>query len=516
VWVRRLFFILALLYILPFWVVEYIPTTDGPCHTYNAWVHRQHGNVEEYPLFNSHYEIDPRPLPNWITHGTLTLLMLAVPPLLAEKILVSGYVLLFLAGAWYFVGSVRPTERWPAFLAFPFVYNQLFQFGFYNFSISLGLFFFAVGFWWRHRDGFGLGAAVTLNLLLWLCWFSHILSFMLALFSIGVLWLVTLERDRLRRHLWQIPALGPQIFLPIWFFAAQGTATVGSASSFADLFRNFNSLLVLFTFSVVQIHGARLLALLFLVLTVLTVLRRRPLRVVKEDGFLLLSLLFVALYYLSPEGMSGGSILKPRLSLYPFLILLPWLSPWRGRLAPAVSAAALALVAALNLGYLVHWYRLLDVEMRQYARGLEAIRPNSRVLPLLFEHSGSADLTSIFGHTFSYVALEKGLVDWDNYSATTSLFPVRFRRSVHRPNVWHIEATPHEFPLRQYLDQVDYVYTWKMPPGLVVARRLRSGYDLIWEKDGGALWQRKPPRAKRVQSPHAQPARRGERLRAGA
>src|SRR6185295_17869081 len=54
---RRLFFALALLYVLPFWTVHHLPTVDGPCHAYNAWILRQHGNTAEYPLFQQYYEI---------------------------------------------------------------------------------------------------------------------------------------------------------------------------------------------------------------------------------------------------------------------------------------------------------------------------------------------------------------------------------------------------------------------------------------------------------------------------
>src|SRR5687767_14061109 len=118
--VRRLFFALAALYVLPFWTVRYLPTVDGPCHTYNAWILRQYHNVERYPLFQQYYEINAQPYPNWISQGTMALLMFVVPPLAADKLLVSGYVLLFLGGIWYLTAALRPPrERWLAFLAFP-------------------------------------------------------------------------------------------------------------------------------------------------------------------------------------------------------------------------------------------------------------------------------------------------------------------------------------------------------------------------------------------------------------
>src|SRR6476661_8626150 len=118
-WLGALFFTLALLYLLPFWIVHYLPTVDGPCHTYNAWIVRQYGNVREFPLFRQYYEVNAEPYPNWIGHGIMALLMLVAPPLVAEKLLVSLYALAFLGGVWYLAGSARPGGRWFAFLGFP-------------------------------------------------------------------------------------------------------------------------------------------------------------------------------------------------------------------------------------------------------------------------------------------------------------------------------------------------------------------------------------------------------------
>jgi hypothetical protein len=514
-WIRRLFFGLAVLYVLPFWVVTYIPTTDGPCHTYNAWVLRNYENTEEYPLFQSHYEIDLRPYPNWLSHALLFVLMGAVPPLIAEKLLVSAYVLVFLGGAWYLAGSVRPEERWPAFLAFPFVYNQTFQFGFYNFSISLGLFFFALGFWWRRRSGLDLSTAVKLNLLLWLCYFTHILSFVLSLASIGVLWLVTLRKETWRRHLLHIPALLPQVPLPLWFFRTLGTETLPAPWPLDQLWRYFIRLEVLFTFDELQRRGAKRLVFVFLILAVLTFLRgnvrwsgRRPRLVFREaDAFLLLAGLFVLLYFFSPGGMSGGSLVKDRLSLYPYLLLLPWLAP-RVPSVRTAGVAVLAVLAALNLGYLVHWYRILDGDIRQYLAGLERVRPDTRLLPILFDNRGSAARSAVLGHAASYAALEKGLIDWDNYEAITGLFPVRFREGVRELDQGVIETQPDIVPVRSYRRRVDYVYTWKMPPDALLAHRLRKHYRLVWEKDGAALFV---PRRERVRSPRPLYASESER-----
>ena len=383
---RRLFFILAVLYVLPFWTVQYLPTTDGPCHTYNAWVFRNHGNQEEFPLFHQYYELNLRPYPNWTGHAVMVALMYAVPPLIAEKLLVSGYVLLFLGGAWYLAGAVHPGERWLAFLAFPLAYNQLFQFGFYNFSIAVAVLLFVLGFWWRHRETPNLRFAVGMNLLLGLCWFSHILPFILALLSIAVLWLATLRRANWRRHLLHVLILAPQTILPFWFFQVQGTGSYHEpARTLLGLIWYLVPPRVLVTFSGFQLYPALVVAAAFLVFLFLTVWRRfrqeaGPRRLRETDAFLVLAAGVLALYFFGPEGMSGGSLIAQRLALLAYLFLIPCLSPRLSGRARGIAVGVLALTALVNLGYLVRTYVVLGEEVRRSVAGLEPVRPNSRVL----------------------------------------------------------------------------------------------------------------------------------------
>lgn len=499
VWLRRLFFGLSLLYILPFWTVHYLPTGDGPCHTYNAWILRQYDNVEQYPRFQEYYEIDTRPYPNWISQGTMALLMFAVPPLVAEKLFVSLYVLVFLAGAWYLAGAVESGRRWLALLAFPFAHNHLFQLGFYNFSMSLALFPWILGFWWRHRERGGLGYVVGINLLLWGCYFSHILSFSLALVAIAVLWLATLRRDNWRRHvLLHVAALAPQGFLPLWHLTFQGGGGAASEASWLEQARYFLELQALFAFDHVQRWAAVALALTFGGLVLLTLLRRRKPFLREADAFLLLAVVFTVIYFVSPDAMSGGSMVKIRLSLYPWLILIPWLSPGLSpgldERARGIFVSVLALAVLLNAGYLVRWYRLLEGEVATYLSGLGPVKPDTRVLPLHFEPSRRAAKVNVLAHAIGYEALEKGLVDWDNYEATVGFFPTRFRASAPPPVIWEIEATPGLVRPRQWRDRADYIYTWRMPPGCPLEPRLKKTYKLLSARDGGELWEKRRKR----------------------
>lgn len=517
-WTRRLFFALAVLYVLPFWTVRYLPTVDGPSHTYNAWVLVQHGDTERYPRFSELYQIDLRPHPNWIGHGGLALFMLVFPPLIAEKLVVSAYVLLFLSGAWYLAGSVRPEERWPAFLAFPFACHLLFQFGFYNFSFGLAAYLFTVGFWWRHRGKPDLAFALKINLLLVLCWLSHILSFTVSLLSIAVLWLATLRRENFRTWRWHVPILVPQLAFPAWFISVQGRDVVAAGYSFRDLLHSLVPPRMLHIFFSPFHRGLAVgVVLAFLLLVLLTLWRklshsrgRRP-ALEPEDAFLFLTLVLLALYFFGPEGMAGGTGTQERLSLFLYLALIPWLAPRLGRRGTAAAVAVLALAALANLGSILSWYRVLGQDMERFLAGLAPVRPNSRVLTLLFPTDSHAARLNVLSHATSYAALEKGLIDWDNYEAKFPYFPVQFRPSVRFPELEGILHDASVLRIRQNRSRIDAYYLWGMPPGHPLETRLRRSYYRLVAKTGdGALYERRPV-PPRKEAPRAGSARRSRR-----
>jgi hypothetical protein len=486
---RWLFWTMVALLLIPVWSVGYFPTTDGPSHVYNAWILRQYGNTQHYPLFRQYYEIDWRPIPNWLSHAVLALLMFPFDPRTAEKVLVSGYVVLLAASARFLAGSIDPDRRWLAWLALPLVYNQLLHLGFYNFCLSVGFCLIAVGTWWRHRDRPGFDLAVKLNLLLLLCWFSHIVSLVVALASIGVLWLVTLKGRPLKRHLLHVLILAPQVILPLWFVQAQGGGTTPAGTSTKGLWLSLLSFRVLYRFGREQVWIGIAMAVLFLVLTALTLVRRNAWR--EEDGFLLAALLAVVFYFVSPEGIAGGLLMKSRLSLYPWLLLIPWLAPRLGRRGRAAVLGAVGIVTVFQVGMLIHWYRLLQPEIREFVAAAEPIEPDSRVLPLLFKRNAAALPVDVLGHALGYVDVEKGLVDWGNYEAMTGHFPVRFRPETGLSDIYALEAHPGELNIRLYKGRTDYVFTWKMPPGSRMNRVLRQQFKPLAEQGPARVYRRK-------------------------
>src|SRR5438105_8416651 len=215
-WLTRLYVAVAIVTVLPIWSVRYLPTVDGPSHVYNSWILHELIRGVQGPIAEW-FRIDWRPNPNWIGHAVMSLLMFAVSPIIAEKLFVTAIVVFFLYAIWRFTAVVDEGNRIFAFLAVPFAYNLLLQNGFYNFCAGASLYFLIVAVWWKRHDRPDARTIAIVAALLLLCYFSHAMPVMLAMGSIGLLWLITLRGRRLLVYARHFIAFVPVVPLLVWF-----------------------------------------------------------------------------------------------------------------------------------------------------------------------------------------------------------------------------------------------------------------------------------------------------------
>lgn len=508
---RWLYAACTLLLLLPLWTVPRVPTVDGPCHLYNAWV-MHHFDDAAFPAIGRHFQVDAQPVPNWLIQALLYALLAVLPAAAAERVLLSGYVLIFAAAAWWLAGAQDPARRVNAFLALPFVYTLLFHFGFYNFLFSVPLAMLAVGWWWRGRRRPTRRWALGLHALLLLCWFAHAVSFVVAGLAIAVLWLASWERARWRRWLLHPLLLLPQLLLPLWFVRAHPGPPMASQWTFEQLFRYLFEQHSLFVFH--RGHGlGTALTLLFLLLAMTTLLQELQAMRAHASGraapapnatastparhaFLLVALAAILLYFVTPGAMAGGGIIEPRLALFPFLLALPGLSlprlggAWAG-LPTGALALALAVLVERESATLVHWHRAEARLVDELVAGHAAVPPHARGLDLVFGRFDRLE-NEVLGHAVDHVAMPKGLVDWDDYQAGSDLFVVRFRPDIRRP--LDVEKPPETFDVAGNAPLIDWLYTWSMPADSPLRPRLAALYDRSAVTGRGELWLRRDRR----------------------
>jgi hypothetical protein len=472
-----LFVAVALLHLLPIWRVHLVPTVDGPSHVYNAVV--LHELAAGNPALTRVFAVNLRPNPNWLGHALLFVALALFSPLVAEKLLLSLIVLLFLGGCWRVSRLIDPDNAAYAFLAMPLTFHLLLQMGFYNYSLGAALLLHAVAAWWQKRTI----ASPTVWLLL--CALAHPLPAAAAMAFIGVAWLAVDRRWRLL-----LPLVAPALILG-WFFLQPNPPGGHWTWKGALLWSALTHVMVLWTFDPRQLTFGAILGAVYAVLIIATlVMEKRQ----QRDVFLLLTVVAVILFLAAPVSVEEGFLLKARLLLFPYLLILPWLTP---RLARLPLALLFAVVAIGNVAYIRDCWKRNEKVMTSAIAPLAAAAPGKTLLPLVFDHSSPYSHLGFLWHAVSYGAAELRLVDLGNYEAEQRYFPVMFRPGLHRPSILEIESSPGAIDVSAYARDVDYVFTWKMPPQSEA--KLASAYTLLRADGDARLYARTatttPPRA---------------------
>jgi hypothetical protein len=496
------------------WSFEYFPSTDGPAHLANAAILRDY-HQPQGQVYRHYYTLAEHIDPNLAGHLLLTGLMRVVSPLHAEKILLSLYVLgLPLAGA-YAMAAARRGSGAMAVLLTPLSFNYVLHMGFYNFCLSLAVFFIVIGYWLRYRQTMTWWRAGIFGLLMLLLYCCHLLALVLAAGTIALLATWALLRDwsqSLSNRLWwqrfwrqemvTLLAALPALLLAARFLRRHRERRIPADSGWT-LLTDLLSLDTLVSFDERELWLTRALAAVFgaaVLWVLLTRLRRR--RLESTDVLLLPPIAYLALYFLA--GMQ--SFLSWRLSLMFLLGLVLWLGVqlWPRGLRWTLSSAA-AIIAIALLSMHARAYAQLQHPLRQYVEVASRVPPGATLLALPFERRhGRIDS---FMYASGYVVAHRPLIDLRNYEAHLRYFPVDYRpqRDPYRHLVrrWiHLEGWPTPVNLNGFPPDsqasVDYVMLWGRPSALVgnqaapeLFAQLHSDFELVHATEQSQLWRRR-------------------------
>lgn len=448
-WLRRgpdlLLLAAIVVFLIPLWLFPHFPSQDGPNHLYSANILLRYGTPEG-GLYRQFYEISARPDPNWLSHALLAGLLAPAPPAVAEKLLLTLYLILLPLGFRYALRSLRPGAEAMTPLVFPLVYNWMFHIGFYNYVLSLAVMLFALGYWMRHEANPRPRHAAGLAALLLGLFFFHLVSLVMALAACGVLtvWLGFYERDarRLGRRLaFTVAAALPAAALAIYFLVRMRRLDPSGAPlrlffEPAKLVSLFTLDTTLFTFRRAELAFGKLLAVTLLGAALVTAgLRLRARRLERWDGLALVTLAWLAIYLAAPAATSGGMYLYHRLAIYVPLGVALWLGaaepPRLLRLAACGLAGGLALILLL---FYARCYQALQEPIAEYLSAEAAVAPGTVIAGICLDPWGTlpggtplAVTDQPFRHLSSLVALRRGCVNLSEYEGSTAYFPTRFR-----------------------------------------------------------------------------------------
>ena len=167
----RVFLALTILYAAGILALPLFPTQDGPHHLYYAAV--QDAVMRDAGAFGGEFVVR-RALPpySFMTYFFIGATRL-VSGVMAEKLLVVLYVVLFCLGFRYLMRTLYGTLPVVALLVFPFVPHTLVYLGFYNYNIGLAVMLFTCGFWLRNEERLRCPQTIVFALLVLLHLATH-------------------------------------------------------------------------------------------------------------------------------------------------------------------------------------------------------------------------------------------------------------------------------------------------------------------------------------------------------
>ena len=514
--------VMMVLHLLPVWGFKYFPTQDGLSHIYNAYVVKEYHNHENYRL-REVYELNATIFPNWTSHALLVVLLYVFPPLICEKIVLTLCIGLLPLSLFYFINGIAKKNMVFGLLGFMFAYNYLLHMGFYNFVLSMSLFFFTFGYWWRVKDEIRLTNIVVIYILLLVTYLTHYHSYAVLVMSLtffplfssgyevlqGVWGHKETSQPLMQRFKEGLPKLKPTLtfvgsLIPAYFILFSyyfylvnehgGNSNHKGLEWLNDYFFSMKSLVA---FRDDHILIGRVLLVFLAIAFVLTVINRIQqcyqfhkseewketgerlwTRVVTQmDAFLIMAILITVLYYISPwSGYSGGWI-NDRFHLYIFLILIPFFAINSHRYINYGVAGIIIALSLWHLGYNVHTYTMLNRDIAHVHSSMGLYEKDTILTSEPGEWNGFSDSLGFeskyvepFGHTECLLAVKTGIAYLDNYEATTDHFPLRYKDEERE---W----------------TADYAIIWRTEYDDVAG--LEEEYDLIHSNDYQRIYRRK-------------------------
>ncbi len=503
---KHLFVALLVLHLIPIWIFAYFPSQDGASHVYNGLVLKEYAKPENYKMRDA-WKLNITIFPNWLSHILLLGLLYVCPPVIAEKVFLTIAIGMIPIAFFYFLHAVhgKPKEEggnWHMFgwLGFPFAYNYLLYMGFYNFTLSIAFFFFSFGLWWKHKDDMQVQHLAGLYVLLLLTYLSHIASYGLVVLAMsiaaGCLWggnaLATTWRERNAewiRQLWH--SLKPLVrfglyMVPMYFvlidyylfsLKEHPTGNHRGMEWIWDYFLGIKSI-VYFTDWHVPVNQGLLIVLgAATVISIVYRIRRKE-WVKQNDAFLLIALLFTAMFIRAPWSYGPGGWINDRIHIYILLMLAPWLITNVNKILRYAITTCLIAFCLLHCGRTAYDHGRIAPEIEELVSGTHLIEPHT-----VFEIRAGEDgwhksdalgrieyVTPFVHSTAFYGVYVDDVVHLANYESAYYYFPVN--RNTAREDV-----------------QVDYVVAWYDPGA--EAELTAKDYEIIHETKYLQLFRKK-------------------------
>ncbi len=480
-------FVLCLLQI---WLPEYYLTGDGPSHVYNAQILHDLWCNKNLSFYDTFYSLNKDPNPNWLTHIVLALLLFFMNGIIAEKLLLSLYVLLFTSGFYLLMKKMNPKTKFWSLVVFVFVFHHPLAKGFYNFSFSIAFFFWWVLSWINYLDNKTRLGLAKFILLTAVTFFTHPLAFVYGCVTCAAL-VVSYHLSSARHELAERKetqllktfgtlffALLPFILLLFYFTHKQASGSPFVLHKNKERFPHFFELYALVNRNQNEFSFTWVIAYIAAIWFVICLVQRfyKDFHVHKYDGFLVTLVFASCIYMFFPDDLFGGGLLIIRSQLF-LCVLLCCCVSYLSAYSIVTDIGGVAMYLCFIGLSIIRMPAILAASRAtaDYTSAAGFIKPSTTVLQMNFNKNGKdeegkpiSDRNWIFSHAGEYMGVEKPLIFLNNYEANTPYFPLSWKAEVNPYLSLNKEESMRGFPcctaIEEYIHQshvtVSYVIAW--------------------------------------------------------
>jgi hypothetical protein len=486
--------VFSVVYLAVFWTCEYFPTQDGPSHVYNTWVLL---NLEPGSFYGRFYQAEWSLVPNWLGGAFLYATAFVVGPLMAQKLLLTVIFVVFVVGFACLMKGRAEALPPSALLGPLFITGFALHMGFFSYCLGLAMVPWVWMLAYRARDKTSGKAPWVIGGLLVLGYLAHVIALCAMLMGLFVMMLTPGGRASKRCRAVMLAASLPALCMLGWYLASfAGTNT--QRLPFTNLVDKL--------FSLTALDGLFTIGIVVAIPITIVVLLRLLSAGKKDDLMPWLVLAFVALcaYLILPNGSTGHWFLSDRLSVLPWLALMPLMSAKAARGQIGAGVLFLAVVSTIYASTA----GTLDDRVGDYVALGEKMDSESVLLPLDFDPDKNSSSVSFrpFQHAAGFIGLNRNIVDISNYEAQTDHFQVRLKehlvgrlkeRLSHNYN--QIMGDPSKVELTRYAPIVRYLL---VRHGSNASKAFLLQLNRLYKKiaDGGEadLYLRRPLKARDV------------------
>lgn len=528
---RRIFYLLLLAAVLPVWSSRFFVTGDGPCHVYNARVLLDYILGRHFDFYTVFYSLNTNFEPNWFSHLWLAAFQYFLPPETAEKMFLTGYVLLFGLGLRYLLRQINSASVFLSSFGLLFVWHHLLQSGFYNYACSIALFFWVCGFWLQHRHRMTTGNSLSMALLWLVLYAAHPMGLVFAgAFTGSAVLAEGLAKYRQEgrraggRQFWKqaqallLPALPTLVLFAEYLFRKPWNTGANSENA-AQVGNDLFQLSALITLNSTERDTVKAIAFVALALFLgAAALRIRKRRWVPGD-FILLFIAIALWQYFRQAGAQSLELLMPlRVQIFVWLSLFLWTSTavfpaWVQRAVPALAI----LIMSILLWLRIPTHQKASNLVEDYMSCLPYIADSSVILVLNYDFNGEdpagkqiANRNWLFNHCADYIGAYRTAIMSDNYEALRYYFPFiwRFERDMYRVTAIDgigFENRPPRAEILKFKERtgfnIDYVLFLSYdarhfghPYAREIIGQMEQGYTFVYGSPGGKveLYRLKP------------------------